>query len=155
MYRFIFPTSVAYIGNHIPLQGSSKKIGGVMAPPVPTTLLVISFLQVLDSHSHKGVGRCQILEGHTLSWTQGLLKILRGHRYQLLKIFLGPLPLCSPCSYAPVYRVFHRTYKFCSDKLDLQTHLHTQIPVVSFDPTVVLYSISTLISGPKECGLCI
>ena len=64
----------------------------------------------------------------------------------------GALPLCSPCSYALVYRVFHRTHKFCSDKLDLQTHLHTQIPVVSFDPTVVLYSISTLISGPKECG---
>ena len=51
---------------------------------------------------NRGVGRCQILEGHTFSWTRGLLKSFRGHRCQLLKILGGHVPLCPPCSYAPV-----------------------------------------------------
>ena len=43
----------------------------------------------------RGVGRCQILEGHTFSWTRYLLKIFWGHRYCFLKIWGGahaPMP---------------------------------------------------------------
>ena len=39
------------------------------------------------------------MEGHTLSWTQGLLKMLRGYRYLFLKLLRGHVPLCPPCSY--------------------------------------------------------
>ena len=42
------------------------------------------------------------MEGHTFSWTQGLLKILMGHRYLLLKILGGHVPLCPAYYYAPV-----------------------------------------------------
>ena len=47
-YLFIFPTSEAYIGSHIPLLGSSEETGGAMAlpaPPVPMTLLFVITMQ--------------------------------------------------------------------------------------------------------------
>ena len=55
-----------------------------------------------DSVIIRGVGRCQILQGHTFSWIRGLMKLFKGYRLKLLKILGGganaPLP---PCSYAP------------------------------------------------------